>query len=1286
MLFTTDTGASKTVISKRMFNAMRPEDKPKLSKASRLVGASGTVINELGKGVFSFQLGPVQLEAEAIVAEIDDDGLLGIDVLQNGNEGPMDLLMSKGVLIIENQEVPIIQVGCKNRIRRVTVADHYVIPAQCESVIDVYVERQEYDDFSSETDYIIEPTSHFQETYPLQMAPTLVDINSGCTCKVRLLNLFPTAMSIKQDAVIGTAQPIDENPKILFPSEREGEEENICRIRRVGLQKNDDLTCHQSASMKVGTEEASELPKHLIDLYQRATKGRDANKKQAVQHLLNRFQDIFSQGEWDIGLTHLTEHTINTGDAAPIKQPPRRVPLAFADKEKEAIEELKAKGVIRESVSPWASPVVLVSKKNGGVRPCVDYRKVNQLVKPDGFPLPRIQDCLDAVAGSQLFSTYDLTSRYFQIPLKEEDIPKSAFVCKYGHYEMTRMPFGLNNAASTFQRTMEMALQGLQWVTCLIYIDDIIVFGKSFDEHMQRIEQVFQRIKSAGLKLKPEKCNMLQKEVIFLGNVVTDKGVKPSPINITKIVEWPRPKTAKQVRQFVAMGSYYRRYVKDFASIVRPMVNLTKKGRKFLWTDACDASFEAIKQALVSSDVMGYPLNDGGEFILDVDASDFGIGGILQQVQDGRIRVIAYASRALNKAEVNYCITEKELLGVRFFIEYFRQYLLGRKFLVRTDHQPLVWLFKLKEPRGKIARWIEILSHYDFAIQYRPGKNHTHCDALSRCENPRDCECPNQDMNEPLKCGPCKKCIKRTEEMLHAGLFEGTAFAAPDSTKPQNTGIRESVVARSINQQDEPVPGPSTDNDAGQSTDTTLTYAPSVWVEGQSSKDLQKLQLNDPDIGPILAAKLSDSRPKSQDMIPKSPACRHYWIIWDVLVLKDGILLKNFFKKDGTGDYLQFLVPRAMKTNILFQMHNSLLSGHLGCKKTREKILQRFYWYELKQDVNLYIRKCDTCAADKKPVKTPHAPLGSLRTGAPGDCISTDYLGPFPITERKNRFVLLLTDHFTKYVEILAVPDMTAEVCASRILNDFISRWGCPLAIHSDQGRTYESKVFREMCRMLEIRKTRTSPRNPRGNGQSERFNRTLLRMIKAYLCGEQGNWDLHLGCLAGAYRATPNESTKLTPNLLTMGREVRLPAELVFGSTGSYHNQEIASYGDYEDMLKERMQHAHEIARKHMSSAAVRSKEIYDAKISLNRYETGDLVWCLQESRKVGVMTKLQHTYEGPFFIINKVSEINFLLQLDRSGKEKLVHHNKLKPYEGDHPPKWLAKLRRKVLRDSRQ
>ena len=190
--------------------------------------------------------------------------------------------------------------------------------------------------------------------------------------------------------------------------------------------------------------------------------------------------------------------------------------------------------------------------------------------------------------------------------------------------------------------------------------------------------------------------------------------------------------------------------------------------------------------------------------------------------------------------------------------------------------------------------------------------------------------------------------------------------------------------------------------------------------------------------------------------------------------------------------------------------------------------------------------------------------MGSLRVGAPADCTATDYLGPLPVTERGHRYILLFTDHFTKTIEVVPVANMTAEVCAQKLLNEMITRWGCPLSIHSDQGRTYESRTFKELCRMLEIRKTRTSVRNPRGRGQAECFNRTLLRMIKAYPCGEQTEWDLHLGCLAGAYRATPNESTRLTPNLLTMGCEVRLPAELVFGSTNAYNGEEITSYGEY--------------------------------------------------------------------------------------------------------------------------
>ena len=632
------------------------------------------------------------------------------------------------------------------------------------------------------------------------------------------------------------------------------------------------------------------------------------------------------------------------------------------------------------------------------------------------------------------------------------------------------------------------------------------------------------------------------------------------------------------------MGSYYRRYIRNFASIVRPTVELTKKGRKFVWSEKCDEAFSMLKKALVSTDVMGYPLNEAGEFILDVDASDKGIGAMLHQIQEGQEKVIAYASRSLNKAESNYCITEKELLAVRFFIEYFRQYLLGRRFLVRSDHQSLVWLFRLKKPRGKIARWIEILSQYDFAIQYRPGNKQAHCDALSRCECPRACDCPEQDTTEPLKCGPCKKCLKRAQEMLHESLFQ--EIAETDAGRKQSEPKQEEVkTVKSASKAPDPSPGTSTGEDQVDINQPEIQLI-EPWFQSRSLSELKKLQLEDPDIAPALRGLTSNKKPCSSEMATESPAARHYWVLWDLLLLRDGLLCKKYIKKDGTGDHVQLVVPSVMKKGILFQMHNSLLSGHLGCKKTKEKILQCFYWYALKEDVRLYIQKCDTCAADKKPNKVPRAPLGNLPAGAPGDCVATDYLGPLPLTDRGNRYILLLTDHFTKYVEILPIPDMTAEVCASKILNEFISQWGCPLSIHSDQGRTYESEVFRQLCRMLEIRKTRTSPRNPRGNGQSERFNRTLLRTVKAYLCGEQSDWDLHLGCLAGAYRATPNESTKLTPNLLTMGREVRLPAELIFGSKNGCDGLEITSYGDYIDCLREKMQHAHRIARRHLSSA----------------------------------------------------------------------------------------------------
>ena len=521
------------------------------------------------------------------------------------------------------------------------------------------------------------------------------------------------------------------------------------------------------------------VPLHIEDLIERSSEGWSAKEQAAIKKLLIQYQDVFSKNEFDLGKTHLVEHTIDTGDAKPIAQPPRRVPIAFAEAERKQIGKMLETGVVRPSTSPWASPVCLFRKPDGSARVCIDFRGLNAVTTPIQQPIPRADDCLDSLAGGKIFSVGDGMSAYWQIAMRKEDIPKTAFTSRYGLLEFLQMPMGLKSAGTTFQRLMEIALGGLQWVTCLIYLDDVIVFGKDFDEHLCRLAEVLLRFREAGLKLKPAKCNFFRKEVKFLGHLVSAEGVRPDPSNVEKIVNWPIPKNVTGVHALLGMGNYYQRFIRDYSKKMKPLTELTKDNVPFEWTVECDRAMEILKEALTSPEIMALPINEGG-YILDTDASLDTIGPVLSQVQDGRERVIAYGSRTLSTAEKNYCVTDRELLAVRFFMEYYRQYLLGRPFLVRSDHQALRWLFSLRNPKDRIARWIETMSAFEFQIEYRPGTKHGNADAMSRrCPCPYDCKCPLLRDEEILKCGPCKKC-KRRAELMESSLMTAEGALQPD--------------------------------------------------------------------------------------------------------------------------------------------------------------------------------------------------------------------------------------------------------------------------------------------------------------------------------------------------------------------------------------------------------------------------------------------------------------------------------------------------------------------------
>ena len=473
----------------------------------------------------------------------------------------------------------------------------------------------------------------------------------------------------------------------------------------------------------------------------------DEQRTQA-ESLIRKHEPIFSRHEYDIGRTPWVEHRIDTGDHRPIRQPLRRHPFEHLEQIDRQVEEMARNGIVEPASSPWASNVVLVKKKDGTLRFCVDYRQLNAITVKDSYPLPLIDNCLNALAGAEWFSTIDLRAGYHNIPIAEQDRDKSAFVTRRGCFRYTVMPFGMTTSPSVFQRLMDCVLAGLSYITCLVYLDDVIIFGRTFDEQLTRLDEVFCRIRRANLKLKPTKCSLFQREVEFLGHLVSADGVAMQPGKLEAIRSWPPCRNVTEVRAFLGTCGYYRRFIQGFADLAVPLYDLLKKNEPFRWTGRCQQAFEALKERLMTEPVLALP-SDNGQFVLDTDASDQGLGAVLSdRGPTGEERVIAYASRRLQTSELNYETTRKELLAVVYGLKQFRQYLHGRHIVIRTDHAALSWLRRTPEPMPQMARWLSFIEEFDYEVQHRAGRQHGNADGLSRRPEPRDAENEGADMSD----------------------------------------------------------------------------------------------------------------------------------------------------------------------------------------------------------------------------------------------------------------------------------------------------------------------------------------------------------------------------------------------------------------------------------------------------------------------------------------------------------------------------------------------------------
>ena len=454
-------------------------------------------------------------------------------------------------------------------------------------------------------------------------------------------------------------------------------------------------------------------------------------QQEDLRRLLEEYQDVFSKQGDPISSMSLVEHEIHT-TGRPIRQPFRRQNPIIRDTEQQQVKEMLRDEVIRSSISPWASPVVMVKKKDGSMRFCVDFRQMNDATIKDAHPLPRIDDTLESLYGAQYFTNLNLKSGYWQVPIKEEDKEKTAFRTRSGQlYEFNQLPFGLCNAPATFSRLMDRTLAGLAWNICLYYLDDIIVFSATWAEHIQRLKAVFERLRRANLKLGARKCTLAAREVSFLGYKVTPEGLEPEPRLMEAISKLLPPMNVAEVRSFLGLVGYYRRLVKMFSDKAAPLNALLRKEQAWKWTEDCQNAFETLKGEIAARPVSAY-LDFSKPFRLHTDASNIGLGAILAQKQQSKEKIICCASRTLNTAESNYSTTKKECLAVVWGVQVFRPFLVATHFEILTDHYALQWLRSMKSTSAILHRRAAALEDYRFTILHRPGKLQGHVDALSR--------------------------------------------------------------------------------------------------------------------------------------------------------------------------------------------------------------------------------------------------------------------------------------------------------------------------------------------------------------------------------------------------------------------------------------------------------------------------------------------------------------------------------------------------------------------------